>query len=167
MANQPSYNNYHDIGNTGEDLVATWLESQGWTILHRQWRTRWGEIDIIAQKSPESTVNSQKFSPTLPPSPSPLLAFVEVKTRSQGNWDDGGRNAIAWKKQSKIGRAAQMFLAKNPEKADYNCRFDVAIVNCQPISNKSNRTTGDEKTISYQLVLEEYIPSAFEHLTDD
>lgn len=48
MANYPPYN-YPDIGNAGEDLVAQWLQSQGWVILYRRWRCRWGEIDIIAQ----------------------------------------------------------------------------------------------------------------------
>ncbi|HAX80139.1 MAG TPA: hypothetical protein DCY88_30965, partial [Cyanobacteria bacterium UBA11372] len=37
-----------DIGILGEDFVASWLQAQGWTILHRRWRCRWGELDIIA-----------------------------------------------------------------------------------------------------------------------
>ena len=52
MAIHPLYN-YHDIGVTGEDLVAQWLQSKGWAILHRRWRCKLGEIDIIAQHSGE------------------------------------------------------------------------------------------------------------------
>ncbi|MEH1958377.1 MAG: YraN family protein [Nostoc sp.] len=36
-------------GQLGEDLVAQWLQSTGWIILHRRFSSRWGEIDIIAQ----------------------------------------------------------------------------------------------------------------------
>ena len=36
------------IGNLGENLVSQWLEAQGWEILHRRWRCRYGEIDAIA-----------------------------------------------------------------------------------------------------------------------
>ncbi len=48
-------------GNRGEALVADHLVAQGWRILARQWRCRWGELDVVAHKG--ST-----------------LAFVEVKT---------------------------------------------------------------------------------------
>jgi len=49
MANRhPSH--YLDIGVLGEELVAQWLQSTGWVILHRRWRCRWGEIDIIASQ---------------------------------------------------------------------------------------------------------------------
>ncbi|MDB9378156.1 YraN family protein, partial [Nodularia sphaerocarpa] len=48
MANLPP-SHYPDIGELGEDLVAQWLHSTGWSILHRRFSSRWGEIDIIAQ----------------------------------------------------------------------------------------------------------------------
>ncbi|MGL4622749.1 YraN family protein, partial [Chroococcidiopsis sp.] len=37
MANHPAFH-YPDIGVLGEDLVARWLQSSGWEILHRRWR---------------------------------------------------------------------------------------------------------------------------------
>ncbi len=188
MANHPPYN-YLDIGIAGEDLVAQWLQTQGWEILHRRWRCRWGEIDIIAQYDGETSgvgqcpmPNSQCPIPNAQfPMPnaqcpipnSPLLAFVEVKTRSPGNWDAGGRDAIAPQKQAKISRAAQMFLVKYPEKADYLCRFDVAIVCCQQILTEVAGVTNIEKydtsssAARYQFTLQEYIPAAFESLNDN
>ena len=52
------------VGAFGEKVVCDFLESQGVSIVERNWRVREGEIDIVAQ------------------SPSGILVFVEVKTRS-------------------------------------------------------------------------------------
>jgi len=38
------------LGNAGEDLVARALEQQGFVIEHRNYRKRYGEIDLIASK---------------------------------------------------------------------------------------------------------------------
>ncbi|MDJ0736737.1 MAG: YraN family protein [Nostocaceae cyanobacterium] len=152
MANSPPYN-YRDIGILGEDLVAQWLQSTGWIILHRRFSCRWGEIDIIAEQNSE-------------------LAFIEVKTRTPGSWDTGGRSAIAPRKQAKIFTTAKIFLSKYPDKADYPCRFDVAIVCCQRSSPKLKQPQTTQPVLAtssvaeYQLTLQEYIPAAFDSSID-
>lgn len=159
MANRSRFH-YRDIGVLGEDLVAQWLQSQGWIILHRRWHCRWGEIDIIAQQVRDKSL--------------PALAFVEVKTRSQGNWDAGGLLSITPQKQAKLWRTASSFLAAYPNLADYPCQFDVALVYCQKIP-KSQQPTVEPEAISasishaqgedlarYHLNIQEYIPSAFD-----
>ena len=71
MTNRPaSY--YPDIGVLGEELVAQWLQSTGWTILQRRWRCRWGEIDIIARLQQKANISRLSQHST------PQLAFVEV-----------------------------------------------------------------------------------------
>ncbi len=166
MTNHSPYH-YLDIGNAGEDLVAHWLQSQGWVIIERRWRCRWGEIDIIAQYVEEDAGtlgnrgngghggHGSNLSPLSPPSPlspmssltaSPTLAFVEVKTRSPRNWDAGGRSAIASSKQIKLWRTAQMFLVAHPDQADCPCRFDVAIVSYRQLSTKFSKDKFQEKT---------------------
>jgi putative endonuclease len=155
MANLPS-SHYPDIGTLGEDLVAQWLQSNSWMVLHRRFSCRWGEIDIIAQFENGKADNS-------------MLAFIEVKTRSSGNWDAGGRSAITRQKQAKLWRTAQMFLSEYPERADYPCRFDVAIVYCQRVSKKlRNSVMASSKVLAnssdgvYHLTLQEYILAAFD-----
>ncbi|MDJ0620626.1 MAG: YraN family protein [Calothrix sp. MO_192.B10] len=151
MANHSS-SHYPDIGVLGEDLVAKWLQSTGWIIIHRRFSCRWGEIDIIAQQDD-------------------LLGFIEVKTRTAGSWDGGGRYAVAPRKQAKIWRAAEMFLVQYPDKADYSCRFDVAIVYCQPLSSQQMGAIANKHNLfcfatgEYQLILQEYIPAAFDDST--
>lgn len=186
-----------NVGKLGEKLVADWLKNRDWTILHHRWRCRWGEIDLIAlnmgsgecgvgeegeflvktQNSTPKTANSklktQNYSP--PNLLHPILAFVEVKTRSRGNWDGDGRLAITSRKQAKIRQTAEIFLAEYPDLATINCRFDVAIVNCQPqkqtlrieiadnLINGTSVELGEAIQIAgYQLILQEYIDSAFE-----
>ncbi len=139
------------IGELGEQLVAEWLQSQGWTILHRRWKSRLGEIDLIATTSAQHN---------------PLLAFVEVKTRSRNNWDENGLLAINTSKQNKLYRTAQSFLSQYPHFAEIPCRFDVAIISCQPAPNTYSTTPQIKgKTLSaqgYQFTLKSYLESAFD-----
>lgn len=116
------------LGNLGENLVKELLEIQGWRILATQWHCRWGELDIVA-------------------SDRHWLIFVEVKTRSIGNWDLNGALAVNKSKQKKLYLSALDFLGHNPQLTSLDCRFDVALV----IANSFNDT----------LELRTYIESAF------
>jgi len=92
------------LGNTGENLAATFLENHGYKILEKNFRIRAAEIDIIAQK--DNTV-----------------IFVEVKTRS--NILKGlPAEAVNLRKQKKIIEAASVFL-QDEKYFDSACRFDV------------------------------------------
>ncbi|MBW4604186.1 MAG: YraN family protein [Calothrix sp. FI2-JRJ7] len=143
-------NHYLDIGTLGEDFVAEWLAENGSKILHRRWKSgRRGEIDIIALVEAKEKINITTQDLT--------LAFVEVKTRSARNWDSGGRYAVESRKQTKLRIAAQMFLAEHPDKENYTCRFDVAIVCCKP-KPKSQHA----ENLEYYLTLQEYITGAFD-----
>ncbi len=144
-------------GSLGEELVARWLQIQGWLILQRRWRSRWGELDLIIAQPGES-----------PPHPPVSLAFVEVKTRSRGNWDADGALAITPQKQAKLWKTAQLYLATNPAIAELPCRFDVALVQCQRLPSNHRQqppTTSPASHIlvaaGYQLTLQHYIEAAF------
>ncbi len=176
-ANLSKSPNTRALGTLGENLVAEWLQQQGWEILHRQWYCRWGEIDIIAlgrdRKSDINRGNENSPFP-IPHSPFPIpdsqtLAFVEVKTRRRGNWDAGGMLAVSAAKQAKLWQTAEIFLSKRPDLANNFCRFDVALVRCEPLRQKAKPIlaplTGENSQSAaaenYQLTLQEYIRSAF------
>ena len=94
-------------GDRGEDAVAAALARKGFRLLERQYRCRWGEIDLIV-RSPEGTV-----------------CFVEVKTRSS-QAIASPREAVTAAKQRKLRNAALCYLAQTG--LDCPCRFDVAEV---------------------------------------
>ncbi len=148
-------------GELGEELVARWLQAKGWIVLERRWHSRWGELDLIAAR------------PGLSPSNSPeSLSFVEVKTRSRGNWDGYGALSISPQKQTKLWNTAQLFLVEHPNLANLPCQFDVALVSCHKLSvQKSAIAQATQPSLStdqislteagYHLVLLDYIQSAF------
>lgn len=153
--------NRQETGILGENLVAEWLQAQGWEILHRRWRCRWGELDLIALGEERG-----HFRADVPESP--IVLFVEVKTRSQGNWDADGMLAMSEAKQAKLWQAAEIFLSTHPELANCPCRFDVALVRChraQPDNQPELTSTvaiGQPIRIGdCCLTLQEYIESAF------
>ncbi|MEG4105978.1 YraN family protein [Microcoleus sp. S13_C5] len=164
-SNSPQSPNSRDIGTLGENLVAEWLQQQGWEILHRQWHCRWGEIDIIALGRDEESAKNR----FLPNQQSPTLAFVEVKTRRRGNWDAGGMLAVTTTKQAKLWQTAEIFLSTHPDLANNYCRFDVALVRCEPSQQNTKQilppltAANSQFTIAenYRLTLQEYIRSAF------
>lgn len=140
-----------NIGKLGEKLVASWLETQGYQLLARNWTCRQGEIDLIA-------IHPAKQN----------LIFVEVKTRNRHNWDENGLLAIDDGKQEKICQAATLFLAKNPQLVELPCRFDVALVRYELTSKLKNQvkySTAKQFSVDgdfYQFNLQTYLRAAFD-----
>ena len=137
-------------------MVNRWLELHNYDLLEQNWRCRWGEIDIIAQDKSSKTV-----------------VFVEVKTRSKNNWDEGGLLAVDATKQEKIIKTASLFLAKYPQLAELPCRFDVALVGYKSFAPRREDAKEREEIIvleigqsviieQYQLAIRSYLQSAFE-----
>lgn len=141
------------IGQWGEQFTADYLKTQNGHILFQQWRCRQGEIDLIARMG---------ITPTQRES---CLAFIEVKTRSLGNWDQGGALAVNPSKQHRIIQTAQYFLAKYPAFGDLPCRFDVALVHYAPSGSQKNRLMGlysRQNWHGYDWQLQDYLIAAFE-----
>jgi putative endonuclease len=92
------------IGNNGEDIAKIFLINIGYRIIELKYRSNFGEIDIIAQKS---------FT----------IIFIEVKLRSNLNYGYP-REAVTKRKRQKLYKTALYFISNN---YDINCnyRFDV------------------------------------------
>lgn len=94
-------------GALGERFAAAYLARLGWLIVARNYRTRWGELDLICMD------------------PSGRLVFVEVKTRS-GMGYGGPREAVTRNKQRHLKQAAALWMQQEPRPAGCRgVRFDV------------------------------------------
>ena len=92
-----------NIGDMGEKKAVKFLKKKGYKILETNFKTNFGEIDIIAKKDE-------------------YICFVEVKTRSTDDFGEP-REAVDFYKQKKITSVAQYYITK--QKDDVLCRFDV------------------------------------------
>ena len=93
-------------GLSAEARAAAFLMAKGYRILAKRFRTRYGEIDIVARRRN-------------------LLAFVEVKARA--TLDDAAY-AVTARQQARIIEAAQAWLVAHPEQADFELRFDAMLI---------------------------------------
>lgn len=94
------------LGDKGENFVAQWLKNKNFRIVAQNYKTKYGEIDIIAQKNE-------------------LLSFVEVKTRKTKYFPIS--SVVNYRKQRKIINTAKCFMCQN-NIFDRVCRFDIAEV---------------------------------------
>ena len=94
-------------GKKGEALATNYLKNKGYKIIANNYKTKIGEIDIIAE------INN-------------TIVFVEVKTRISSAFGDP-LEAINYQKQRKIRNVATYFL-KSKGLYDTNCRFDAIAI---------------------------------------
>ena len=108
------------VGQIGENATAKYLENKGFTIVDRNYRRKWGELDIVAEKGNK-------------------LHFVEVKSVSrpidqaisrEREGRDGYRaedNMHPWK-QKRLSRALQTYLLDKDVPSKMDWQFDLAVV---------------------------------------
>src|SRR5205823_14655226 len=93
-------------GVSAESRAAAFLMAKGYRILEKRFRTRYGEIDIIARRRN-------------------LVAFIEVKARASL---EEAAYAVTARQQVRIVAAAQAWLMAHPEHADFDLRFDAVLI---------------------------------------
>lgn len=106
MPNSPQDVHKKVLGKKGERLVENYLKAQGCKILKRNYRTPFGEADLIVEDGDE-------------------IAFVEVKTRESLSYGTPAE-AVGKDKQQRYTQIAKFYWMQTREEP--NARFDVAEV---------------------------------------
>jgi putative endonuclease len=96
----------HRLGHLAEWRAVWRLRLAGYSILARRYRTKLGEIDIVARRGG-------------------VLAFVEVKARGDVAI---ALDALGGRQFGRVARAANLFLARHPRHAVCSVRFDAVLV---------------------------------------
>lgn len=99
-----------EIGKGGEDLAVKLLKGKGYKIVGRNYRTRLGEVDIIA-KDGETVV------------------FVEVKTRATAAYGTA-KEAVGYTKKKRFIAAAKDYIARHGL-SESPARFDVVSIDVE------------------------------------
>lgn len=98
----------HARGRAGEERAVAYLRDAGYRILARNFRSRRGEVDIVAEHRGN-------------------LVCVEVKSWA-GLAAGELERAIGVEKQRRIIDATRTFIARNPEAGALSVRFDVILI---------------------------------------
>jgi putative endonuclease len=101
-----------ELGKSGEDLGVEALEREGYAVLDRRYRTRHGEIDIVARDGE-------------------TMVFVEVRRRSTSDRGSAAES-VTVAKQRRVIRMATDYLARAGLWEKCAVRFDVLAIDDQP-----------------------------------
>ena len=101
-----------DLGKSGEDLAVAELQRRGYAIVARRYRTRHGEIDVVARDGE-------------------ALVFVEVRRRSGGGCG-AAAESVTRHKQRRVARMAAAYLSRHGLYDRCAVRFDVVAIDDLP-----------------------------------
>jgi putative endonuclease len=99
------------LGRLGEELACEELKRRGYIVIDRRFRTRCGELDIVARDGG-------------------ILVFVEVRARSGCSFGTPFES-VTWKKRQRLSRMAAAYLCVKCL-SGVACRFDVVSIVEQP-----------------------------------
>jgi putative endonuclease len=115
--------NPRERGKWGEGIAQEYLKKKGYIVIETSFRSRFGEVDIIAKNKE-------------------YLTFVEVKTRKNSNFAHA-KEYVSKTKQRKIISTANYWLMKRPTKLQP--RFDVIEVYAE-----DGEQTGEPEIIHHE-----------------
>lgn len=96
----------NETGRQAEERAAAFLRGRGLSIVERNWRCRFGEIDLVALDGE-------------------TLVFVEVRARASRT-HGGAAESITAAKRRRLAAAAKQYLARR--RSDRPCRFDALLI---------------------------------------
>lgn len=97
-----------NVGKLGEDIAVKYLENHSYSILERNYRKPWGEIDIVAQQSQE-------------------LVFIEVKTQNQ-KFEWRPEENVTRHKKHQLSRIIATYLKEHRTPESQEWRIDVLAI---------------------------------------
>jgi len=107
-------NSRKKVGDFGEDIAAGYLKRKGCKILTRNFKKKWGEIDIVAK-------NKAK------------IIFCEVKTLRQAQGKPfAPEDEIDWKKKKQVLKMAQIYLSENKIPLENPWQIDIIGIEISP-----------------------------------
>lgn len=116
---------HNKIGEIGENVATRFLMKRGYKVIERNYRQKWGEIDIIATKQG-------------------ILHFIEVKSVSRETLDrvthetdHRPEDNVHFRKRQRLGRTIETYLLEKQGRTDVKWIFDVIVVY---VSVKEKRT---------------------------
>lgn len=113
------------LGNLGEKVTKKFLEGKDYKILDTNFKRKWGEIDIIAQKDKN-------------------IIFIEVKTLKLFNTENKyffPKDKIDWKKKKQLRKIIQIYLSENKIPSDQSYQIDIIAVEISPDFKKVKNQT--------------------------
>ena len=124
MQAQPVTAHHINIGKLGEDLASHYLEKKGYQVIKRNYRKKYGEIDIVARDTAD------------------VVHFVEVKTVSHETKDALERavthetwrpeERVTERKLHQIHKAAQTWLASH----NYQGKFQIDVLSLRVVTRE-------------------------------
>ncbi|MFC5649027.1 YraN family protein [Paenibacillus solisilvae] len=103
-------------GLQGEDAAVEQLLSKGYSILHRNWRCRSGELDIVAKQGS-------------------MIVIIEVRARTTGGRFGTAAESVDARKQHQVRTTSEVFLQMNKLHGNH-VRFDVITVMINRINSE-------------------------------
>ena len=97
-----------ETGRDAETLACTYLQTKGLAPVDRNYRSRYGEIDLIMDDRD-------------------CLVFIEVRYRRQARFGSGAESVDS-RKQARLIACARHYLQRHPRAAQRPCRFDVVAI---------------------------------------
>ena len=108
------------LGDWGEEAAGRFLQGQGFAILDRKYRCRWGEIDLVARDGEE-------------------LVFVEVRTQRTAAFGTP-EESVTTAKARRLLATCQDHMQKHPaDQPEADTRWRIDLVSVRPVRGKAPR----------------------------